>query len=1172
MRDAYYGGAVVRTSLMRALMREARMKGGVTLFRGAGVAARRYLESDRATADDYYLEAGTALANFTITDARGEVIDARTLNADEYAAWVDWTDPVTGTSMGIPREPGGGKRGSPRFAEMVINAPKSLSIAAALHPEVSEALDAAQADAAAEIRRWLAQNSTTRVGPRGAQEVVPVESLQTVAVTHKTTRAGDPHRHIHFQIGTRVQAAGKWRALDTGALFKQQGAIRALGTAVIAAHPYLAAVLDAHGLTLDPVSGEVIELRPFNAVMSKRARQVERNLDRLEHEWEQARPGETTGPVVRARLLHKAWAHERPSKKPSVLASEAGWRAELEDAGYAPDTLAKAERSAAMAIDDLSIQQVASRALDRCEAGGSAWTPHTIQEHVARITTEAGITATSEELREFVQLATVLARADCFSVLPERVARPDHVAHLTSLRVVEAETRLRDLLTAATPEHAAQYPDVASLPSSQGLDADQLQAAAAIASTDSLVIVEGAAGSGKTTMLRPAIDAAHADGRRTRVVAPTKKAAQVAGEALGIPADSVAALVHAHGYRWNTDGVWTRLSIGDTDPETGRTYNGPPEDARLTVGERVIVDEAGMLDQDTTIALMTVTAEAWATVALVGDRAQLPAVGRGGVLDMAARIRGVTFNMTGLHRFTNPQYATLTLQLRNGDKPAEAFDTLQAMGLIRLHDSEESLREHIAENATPGAAVTVATNEDARELNARIQAARLDSGALDDTRTVTGSDGLDIGAGDVIQTRKNDSTIGVANRQTFTVQQVTDDGAVYAVENGNERKRQQTVKLPAEYVSEHAHLAYASTAYGVQGVTVDISHTVLDEAISAAGLYVGLTRGREHNTLHYIAENTVEAREQFVQAMTRDSADRGLDHATTAAEEATRGLINDGPIRFVNAERHRLTEAIARAETQAAKWEQTARAIAELRQTHLVEREQHQTAVTVAEEHAHEVQHEVTAPLVEAARTDGQAVLAAQQQAWDAERTYQQVGRLRRRSAARTRDDAHRTRERLHTEAQRKWGTAPHALDGLEAWAQTAAQRQAAEHPTVIDAGREVHDAREAAGQLAKQQLAEQQQLRVRIYGKDGRAPDGGPAKETTRWRERAETLRRTLNEIELLSPGEAAQLFRQRQAETEARRITAERARAQRAKKLTPTEWEPRRSPGTQRERGIGF
>lgn len=253
--------AVVAAHLSHEGVREERaVKGGVTLFRGTGTAACRYLESDRATADDYYLEGGTTLAEFTMTDVSGEVVAERSLSPEEHAAWVDWIDPLTGTSMGTPRLPGDGRRGSPRFAEMVVNTPKSLSIAAALHPKVSDALDVAQRDAATEIRRWLAQHSVTRVGPRGLQEVVPVEGLHSVAVLHRTSRAGDPHRHIHFQIGTRVLAAGRWRALDTAALFKQQGAIRALGTAVIAAHPNLAAVLDAHGLTLDPVTGEVIEL------------------------------------------------------------------------------------------------------------------------------------------------------------------------------------------------------------------------------------------------------------------------------------------------------------------------------------------------------------------------------------------------------------------------------------------------------------------------------------------------------------------------------------------------------------------------------------------------------------------------------------------------------------------------------------------------------------------------------------------------------------------------------------------------------------------------------------------------------------------------------------------------------------------------------------------------
>jgi hypothetical protein len=208
------------------------MKGGVELFRGSGADARRYVESDRSVADDYYLAGTDVLAQFAQLDADGKVVAARDLGPDAYAAWVDWTDPLTDESMGIPRLVGNGRRGSPRFAEMVVNAPKSLSIAAALHPEVSAALDVAQQDAASEIGRFLAKHSVTRVGPRGQQEIVPVEGLQVVAITHHTSRAGDPHRHIHLQIGARVRAAGKWRALNTGALFRQQGAIRAMGTAV----------------------------------------------------------------------------------------------------------------------------------------------------------------------------------------------------------------------------------------------------------------------------------------------------------------------------------------------------------------------------------------------------------------------------------------------------------------------------------------------------------------------------------------------------------------------------------------------------------------------------------------------------------------------------------------------------------------------------------------------------------------------------------------------------------------------------------------------------------------------------------------------------------------------------------------------------------------------------
>ena len=525
------------------------MHGGVILFRGTGADARRYVEADRSRADDYYLGADASVAAFTALDGEGHVTAALALGPEAYAAGVDWVNPLTGESMGRPRLPGEGRRGSPRFAEMVVNAPKSLSIAAALHPEVSAVLDRAQQDAVAEIQRWLAEHSVTRVGPRGKQEIVSVQQLQTVAVSHRTSRAGDPHRHVHFQIGTRVWAAGKWRALDTAALFRQQGAIRALGTAVIAAHPELAEVLNRHGLTLDPVSGEVAELERFNGVMSKRGEQVRKHLERLEAEWEAAHPGEGMGPVVSARLAAKAWAYERPAKKPTTLREEHAWVTELRDAGYDPAALRRPVRRVPASLDDLSVQTVASRTLDRCAASGSAWTRHTVQEHATRIMTEYGVQAAPDEIGEFVSIATALALEDCFSLLPPGAPAPEHVAHLTSLRVVQAETELCDLIAARIPQQDPQHPNVRRAARRKGLDAGQERAATAVASTDPLVVVEGAAGSGKTTMLAAAIEVAARHGRASRVVAPTLRAAQVAHDELGVPATSVAALVHAHGWR-----------------------------------------------------------------------------------------------------------------------------------------------------------------------------------------------------------------------------------------------------------------------------------------------------------------------------------------------------------------------------------------------------------------------------------------------------------------------------------------------------------------------------------------------------------------------------------------------------------------------------------------------
>jgi hypothetical protein len=198
---------------------------------------------------------------------------------------------------------------------------------------------------------------------------------------------------------------------------------------------------------------------------------------------------------------------------------------------------------------------------------------------------------------------------------------PEHVRALTSRHVLDVEADLLARLAARGAAGVATVePTVVN-----GLDAGQRAAVTALAGDARLVVVEGAAGAGKTTTLAAAREALAARGHRLLVVTPTLKAAQAATAEVGTRAGSAAWLAWQHGWRWDATGAWTR------------TPTDPLPEARLRTGDLLLVDEAGMLDQDTARALVTIADETGARVALVGDRHQLPAVGRGGVLDLAHR-------------------------------------------------------------------------------------------------------------------------------------------------------------------------------------------------------------------------------------------------------------------------------------------------------------------------------------------------------------------------------------------------------------------------------------------------------------------------------------------------------------------------------------------------------
>jgi hypothetical protein len=591
-------------------------------------------------------------------------------------------------------------------------------------------------------------------------------------------------------------------------------------------------------------------------------------LDRHEAEWAAAHPGERPGPALRRSWDARAWADGRRDKVaplPGVVL-EARWLDELAALGYRD--LDRPVELVLASVGALDRDGAAEQVLVRLAGGRSAWNAADIRGEVEHLIASAGIAVDAAVRAELAEDLTARAVDRCIPLLTRDgapVPVPEHIRALASQPVLDVEADLTGRLTARTDVRRSlevlREGDLAA--AGRRLDDGQAAVVAALVGDRRLLVVEGAAGAGKTTTLATARALLELQGPGLMVVTPTLKAAKVAAAEVGMAAGSAAWLVFQHGWRWTEDGAWTRLAIGQVDSVTARAYTGPAEGARLHPGDLLIVDEAGMLDQDTARALLTVADECQARVALIGDRHQLAAVGRGGVLDLAASQVDPAAHLTlaGVHRFIrtdrtgrpvpDAEYADLTLAMRAGENPGAVFDALAARGQIQLHPDDVALQTALARTAAASfdgndrVAVVADTLEQTAALNAAIRDQLVADGRVDDTRMLTTRAGQRIGSGDRIATRRNDYVLGVANRDTWSVTAVDQRGGLYVTPvdvtpsgggHGDVTPAGGSGRvLPARYITDHVELAYASTAYGVQGDTVSTAHVVVGEHTGAAG-------------------------------------------------------------------------------------------------------------------------------------------------------------------------------------------------------------------------------------------------------------------------------------------------------------------------------------------------
>jgi conjugative relaxase-like TrwC/TraI family protein len=825
----------------------------------------------------YASTAQSAAAYYTryLTDAPGEVPGVWTgdqavglglageVDGEDLLAVLEGRDPGSGTPLGrllTDRTLANGRvvKAVAGF-DATFSAPKSLSVLWALTQDdrLLAAHDTAVRAALAHLERF---GSTTRVR-RGGRLLHPDSQGLTMAMFRQTTsRSDDPQLHTHVVISAKVQTDdGRWLALDARYLKGYQRMLGGLYQSVLRNE-----LTHRFGIGWEPIvhgQAEILGVpEELREVFSKRSEQIDHAVTAKVAEFV-SRQGRDPNQWELAAIKREAAVDTRSHKSGNGVAElVTRWQTEAAIVGWDGlsliDAVTEAGREQPTEPQPVSIDEIVTA----LSTGGSTWNRANIISALCDVA-RPDRRADGERWAEVIERAVDRIVERCVKLDPDHAAAPRRRSdgrsmwleptspHITTDEILREE----ELVLAWALEAHADDPTPSTTVETQGLDVLQADAAAAVAGHDRLVLVVGPAGAGKTTMLRAAIDDLTADGRAVFGVAPSAKAARVLERETGVPADTLAKLLH----------------------ERHRDDRPPLPRYQLPAGTTVLVDEAGMVSTPALARLVTRATEMQWRLALVGDPYQLQAVGRGGLFHELCTT-GRTHELAKIHRFTEPWEAAASLQLRRGD-PA-ALDAYIAHGRVHAAPFDEHValatqRWLDATAAGEVAAVIASTNQHVDALNAAIQRAR----HLDPAVTAAIGGGETVMVGDQIVTRRNNRTIttstgdAIRNRELWTVDAIIDDGSLTV----SPIRGHGTATLPADYARQHVRLGYAATEHGVQGDTVTDGIELATEATSRRGLYVALTRGQRDNTVLVVTDthDIVEARDILERILTNDRVD-----------------------------------------------------------------------------------------------------------------------------------------------------------------------------------------------------------------------------------------------------------------------------------------------------------
>ncbi|KRA37908.1 MULTISPECIES: MobF family relaxase [unclassified Nocardioides] len=813
--------------------------------------------------------------------------------------------------------------------DLTFSPVKSVSALWAIAPrEVAAEVRAAHDAAVADTLAWLeAEVAYTRVG-RGGVRQVPVRGLVAAAFTHRDSRAGDPDLHTHLAVSNKVQADdGRWLALDGRLLYSAKVSASEHYNTRIEAE--LVARLGVEFVERAESTGGKLPVREIRGVSttltrwwSRRRIAIEARQAEIAAEFQQ-RFGRPPTAIEAKSLADQATLETREAKHgpKSERDQRETWRAEadgvLGDPAEVDEMYAHAvDRSATgTALTREWVEDAAAATVAAIEESRATWNVWHLTAEAQRQARKAGIarddvgSAIHQVVEAAISRAVRLGVDDPVSE-PNQLRRHDGASmydvhgstQYTSAKVLGAE---QELLALASRNGAHSLADVRvevaiAAAATTGFELNDAQAAMVrdlAMSGDVVQLALAPAGTGKTTTMSVLAGAWASAGGQVIGLAPSAQAAHELGQAITGHTDTLAKLTWSLANESAAE--WPRW-VRDIGPQS-----------------MVIIDEAGQAATTDLAAAIRFVADRGGVVRLIGDDQQLAAVGAGGILRDIQHQFGAS-TLSEIRRFDDPAEAAATLAVREGDAGALGFyaDT----GRIKVGDlsaaADQAYKAWSSDRAAGLDSVLLApTREVVSQLNGR---ARVDRVASAEQRgaEVDLADGNRASAGDLVVTRRNNRRLTISrtnwvkNGDRWRVESVLPSGAlrVRHLELGR------ALELPANYVSEHLQLGYATTVHGAQGMTADTAHLVATGDETRQTLYVGISRGRQANHIYLATgldggpHSLIDPRalrpptaiDVLTEVLERDGSDRSA--STTQREAASaRTQLHDAVMRYNDA-------------------------------------------------------------------------------------------------------------------------------------------------------------------------------------------------------------------------------------------------------------------------------